>query len=118
MGQQPAAKHLLSLSWTIIISSTIFAVGGIIYYYFILGNPLSARFGVNSFVQTPVNVIGVISVFAIFLDLNQFSNERHLYRKVFLGFCFIALSMGVFLTQSRSTLIAICVGGIFFFIKK
>ena len=108
-------KHLLYLSWIIVISSTIFIMGGIIYFYFILGNPLSARFGVHSFVQTPVNIIGIISIFAIFLALNNFNNERQLSHKIFFVGSLLVLTIGIFLTQSRSTLIAIFVGGFFFF---
>lgn len=108
-------KYLLYLSRLIIISSTIFTMGGIIYFYFILGNPLKARFGVYSFVQTPINIIGVISVFAIFLALNHFNNERHLYYKIFLIYSIFVLFVGVVLTQSRSTLLAICLSLIYFF---
>ena len=37
-------KSLVGLSWIIIVSSSIFSIGGIIYFYFILGNILTQRF--------------------------------------------------------------------------
>jgi len=102
----------------VVISSTIFVLGGIIYFYLILGHSLSTRFGVHSFVQIPVNVIGVISVFSAILALNSFTNERRLYLKVFLVFCFVTLSISLLLTQSRSNLIAIIIGGLLFFFNN
>ena len=111
-------KHLLFLSWIIIISSTIFIMGGVIYFYFILESSLNVRFGVYTFDQTSVNVIGIISVFAIFLTLNHFGNERQIYHKIFLVLCFIILSLGLAFTQSRSNFLAIFIGGLFFFINN
>lgn len=104
-------KRLICLSWVIIISSTIFSIGGLFYYYFICGNKLSARFGTEIFIQTPVNIIGVVSIFAIILALNFLLNERMMYHKVFLTFCLLALFIGVFMTQTRSSLIGLFLAG-------
>jgi putative inorganic carbon (HCO3(-)) transporter len=109
-------KSLVCLSWVIIISSTVFSVGGLFYYYLICGKELSARFGLNIFFQTPVNIIGVISIFAIVLALNFLLYERQLYRKVFLAFCLLGLFIGVMMTQERSSLIGLFLAGIIMFI--
>jgi len=109
-------KRLLCLSWIITISSTVFSVGGLFYYYLICGKKLSARFGTEIFIQTPVNIVGVISIFAIILALNLLLNERMMYRKVFLAFCLLALFTGVFMTQTRSSLIGLFLAGVIMFI--
>ncbi len=108
-------KRLVCLSWVVVISSTIFLAGGLFYYYLICGRNLSARFGIDVFIQTPVNVIGVISIFAIFLAINLLCSERQLYRKVFLSFCLVTLFVGVFMTQTRSSLIGLFIAGVLMF---
>ena len=40
-------KRLVCFSWVIIISSTAFSVGGLIYYYLMLNNSLSVRFAMG-----------------------------------------------------------------------
>jgi len=111
-------KHLLFLSWIIVISSSVFTVGGIIYYYFILGKSLLATLGFNSFDQISPNVVGVIAVFAIFLALNHLRNDNHLYHRLFLAFSLLALFIGLLMTQERSSLLAIFLAVIFFFYKS
>ena len=46
-----------------------------------------------------VNIIGVISVFAIFLALNHLRNENHLYLRVFLAFSLLVLFIGLLMTR-------------------
>jgi O-antigen ligase len=108
-------KRLVYLSWVIIISSSIFIIGGLIYYYFILEEN-SLKFGI--FTQASVNIIGAIAVFAIFLALNHLRNENHLYLRVFLAFSLLVLFIGLLLTRSDSSLLAIFLAGIFFFSKN
>jgi O-antigen ligase len=76
---------------------------------------LSARFGTEVFIQTPVNIIGVISLFAIILALNLLFSERQVYRKVFLSFFLLTLFIGVFMTQPRSSFIALFLAGVIIF---
>jgi O-antigen ligase len=105
-------KRLVCLSWVIIISSTVFSVGGLFYYYLIYGEKLWTRYGTVIFIQTPVNIIGVISIFAFILALNLLFSEKQLYRKVFLVFCVLALFIGVFMTRTRSSLIGLFLAGV------
>jgi len=106
-------KRLMYLSWVIVISSALFIIGRLFYYYFILGGSLSSRFGL--FEQGSVNIIGVIAVFAFTLALNNLFNENHLYLKVFLTFSFMTLFLGLFMTQTRSSLIAVLIALIVLF---
>lgn len=108
-------KRLVYLSWVIIISSSLFIIGGLFYYYFILEEN-ALKFGI--FTQLSVNIIGVIAVFAIFLALNHLRNENHLYPRVFLAFSLLVLFIGLLMTRSDASLLAIFLAGFFFFYKN
>lgn len=110
-------KRLVALSWVIIVSATIFSIGGLFYYYHILGNKLSTRFAL-SFIQTPTNLIGLIIVFAIILSLHHFLTEIYLYRKSLLIICLVPLFAVTFLTQTRGTLIAMALAFAILLIKN
>jgi len=105
-------KRLIHLSWVIVSSSAIFILGGLFYHYFILGESLSSRFGI--FEQASVNIVGVITVFAFILTLNQLVNETHFYAKGFLAFLLITLFLGLLMTQTRSSLIGLFLGVIYY----
>ena len=116
-------KALIDLSWIIIISSSIFSGAAIFYFYHILGNALSTRFaaiGLESglLTQTPVNIIGVITVFAVILAMNNLITEAHLFPRVILILCLLFLTSAIFLTQTRSNLIAVVLGAIVLLFKN
>ena len=100
-------KRLVALSWTIIISASIFSIGGLFYYYFILGNSLATRYALGLFTAIPTNLIGIITVFAIILSLHHLYSEIHLYRRAILIICLFPLFAATFLTQTRSSLLAL-----------
>jgi len=100
-------KGLVALSWTIIISASIFSIGGLFYYYFILGNSLATRYALGLFTAIPTNLIGIITVFAIILSLHHLYSEIHLYRRAILIICLFPLFAATFLTQTRSSLLAL-----------
>lgn len=99
-------KHLTTLSWLIIISTSAFALGSLLYDYAILRTPITQRFGL-SFVQTPTNLVGVVTLSGIILSLHQLFNETHFPRKIFLSFCLLPLFAVTILTQTRSNIIAL-----------
>lgn len=111
-------NRLILLSWIIVISSTIFNLGNIINFYFVLENSLSSRLGVHSIVQAPVNVIGVITVFAAIISINNFLNETKLYRKIILIICFIILLLTIVLSQTKSSFIPLSLAVIIIFIDN
>ena len=110
-------KRLVCLSWVIIISSTAFSVGGLIYYYLILNYSLSARFAVG-FTHISTNIVGFITVFAIILTLHNIFTDKHLYRRAFLIICLFPLSAATLLTQARSSFIALFIAGGIMLIKN
>lgn len=116
-------KDLVNLSWIIIISSSIFSAGAIFYFYYILGHPLSTRFAAvgleaGLLTQTPVNIIGIITLFATILSLQNLFTETHLQRRLLLVFCLLPLCVAIFLTQTRSTLLALFFSAILLFFNN
>ena len=105
-------KRIEILSWTIIISASIFSVGGLGYYYWIQGNDITSRFALG-FQETNTNLIGIMTLFAIILSVNHFSNKIHLSQKIILIFCVLVLTATTVLTQTRSNLVAM---GLAFFV--
>lgn len=101
-------KRLIVLSWIVIISVTIFSVVSLSFFYIVLKNPLSVRFGIT-FTDSAPNIIGFATVFALILSFHQFFSEKILYRKVVSIFCIFPLFAASVLTQSRGTLLALVV---------
>ena len=83
-------KRLIVLSWIVIISVTIFSVVSLSFFYIVLKNPLSVRFGIT-FTDSAPNIIGFATVFALILSFHQFFSEKILYRKVVSIFCIFPL---------------------------
>ena len=98
-------KTISAISWVIIVSSSIFSIGVLYYYYVILEKALSKR--LVGFTQDPVSVIGVIAVFASIICINNFLNETKLYRKIILLICFLSLLSLSTLSQTLSIFIAL-----------
>lgn len=100
-------KRLVALSWIIIVSATIFSIGGLFYYYFILGNSLATRYALGLFSEIPTNLIGIVTVFAIILSLHHLFTEIQLYRSATLIICLFPLFAATLLTQARGTFLAL-----------
>lgn len=100
-------KRLIVLSWTIIISATIFSLGAFFYWYIILGELLLSRFGDFKSAGTTIN--GFITVFGLILSLHHLRTENILYRRAILIISIFSLFAASLLAQSRGTLIAMAV---------
>jgi O-antigen ligase len=98
-------KRLVVLSWIIIVSATIFSVGGLTYFYVILGNTMQATR--ITFQETSINIIGFITLFAIALALHNFHRENKLYRKVILIISLVGTIIVTLLTQSWGTFLGL-----------
>lgn len=101
-------KRLERLSWIMVISATVFCVGALGYEYLILGaNEYSTRFGVR-FIQTPTNLMGVITLLAAILSAHHLGEKgRSWWYRVLMAFCLMALLAVTILTQSRSNFVAL-----------
>ena len=109
-------KRLTILSWTIIISAAIFSIGGLVYFYFILQNPISTRFGFSRMMN--IDLIGFVTIFAMLLSLRQFRLETQWYRRAILVVCLLGTFAATYLTMSRGSLGAVFIALIVFFVKK
>ena len=99
-------KRLVGLSWVIIISATIFSIGDIYYFYFMLGNSFSAKL-VTGLSEIPVNWIGYITVTAAIFSLHHIITENNLYIKITSFICLFPLCALSVLTQARSAMLAL-----------
>ena len=109
-------KRLIILSWIIIISVTIFSIGGLTYFYVILKNPISTRFGFSQIMN--IDLIGFVTIFAMLLSLRQFRLETQWYRRAILVVCLLGTFAATYLTMSRGSLGAAFIALIVFFVKK
>ena len=113
------------LAWIIVISATVFSVVGMIYYYVILGSPLSeVRFGglllhgENVSTELPVNMIGTLFIPALLFGLYFYRQKVNLWHRVAIIFCSISIAMGTVLTQCRGTLVALAIAGVVLLLIK
>jgi len=104
-------KRLLGLSWIMIISATIFSIGGIYYFYVMLGHPLTTKFTLG-LPEIPVNLIGITTVCALVLSFHHFLCNENLYNKAVSLICILPLFSVTFLTQTRSTLVVMILASI------
>lgn len=109
-------KRLTILSWIIIISATIFSIGGVTYFYVILKNPISTRLGFSQMMN--IDLIGFVTIFAMLLSLRQFRLETQWYRRAILVVCLLGTFAATYLTMSRGSLGAVFIALIVFFVKK
>jgi O-antigen ligase len=93
-----ARERFLLLVWSLVISTVLFAAGLMIYFYGVLGHPLSIRL---LSVNIPVNILSVVMVFPIILAANQMFRTRSLGLQAALLFGIAVIAMAVFLTASR-----------------
>ena len=98
-------KSFELLSWIIIISGAIFSIGGIIYFYIISGNPISARMGFPDIAS--INNVGIINLFPFLLSLKHFTKEGKLHQKVILLVVLAGTLAGMLLTQTIGAILGI-----------
>jgi hypothetical protein len=99
-------KQLVGLSWIIIISATIFSIGEIYYFYFMLGNSFSAKL-VTGLTEIPVNWVGFITVTAAIFSIHHISTGSKLYVKTISLISLFPLCALSVLTQARSAVLAL-----------
>jgi hypothetical protein len=99
-------KRIVGLSWVIIISATIFSIGEIYFFYFMLDNSFFAKL-VPGLPEISVNRIGFITVTAALFSLHHIIIGSNLYVKTISFICLFPLCILSFLTQARSTVVAL-----------
>lgn len=103
-------KRMNVLISTIILSSVTFALGIMFHYYIILGGKFTEKLGQTCYIEMPTNIIGTITVFAIFLSIMHFKENKKMNLKVLLGFGMFVLTIATLATQTRGSILALLVG--------
>ena len=95
-------ERLFYLSGIIMVSATLFSIGEIVYFYGILGHPLSTKL-VTGLPEVAVNWVGIIVIPAAIFSLHNIVAEQSTERKG--GFRDLLLSTFAIcmLTQARSS---------------
>lgn len=110
-------KRLFYLSLIIIVSSLLFSLGNIAYFYGILNNPLSSKLTTNT-PEVPVNWVSVIALPAAIFSVSNIFTENRPYVKVLSVICLFFTSAICVLTQARSAIIAMFLAVIILFFNK
>jgi len=106
----PSRRHVEWLHAVVVLSVTLFCVGGLVYYYVILGHDLTERFGHSlrySFYEMSANYMGYSTVFAASLALASALREQRRALRIGFGLCFLILVVATLLTQTRGAILAL-----------
>ena len=98
-------KKIKALSWAIITSACLFSIGALIYEYFILAISPANRFGLK-LIETPTNLIGVVTLFAMILATRLYPDEKRGSLRAALLFMVSPMLLVTVLTQTRSNFVA------------
>lgn len=99
-------KRFTILAWILIASSTVFSVGGMIYFYLIEGHSIYTRFGTN-FKEMLTGFNCFITTFAAILSVFYFQKNKVTMYKVLFFSCFLINTLATLLTQTRSALVGL-----------
>jgi O-antigen ligase len=110
-------KHMIILTWIIMISTALFYIGVLYYYYVIFGAPLSQRLGLDM-VELQTNLMGVVCLFAMVLALNHLSLKPELPARIILAFCLFWCTLTVLMTQTRSSLLGMMLASLILFAQN
>jgi len=111
-----SGKRLIVLSWIIIVSATIFSIGGLGYFYPVLGNSILTQR--MTFQETPIGIIGFVSVFALLLSVHLLPRTGLLYKKILLLISFTVTSIVTVMTLSFGTLLSMILSILVLFPKN
>lgn len=109
-------KKFLLLTWIIIACASLFSIGGIIYFYFILGQPWTDRFLMIE--KIFIEYHDYLIVFAFMLIMSHFSMKPGPWARIMLYTCTVALSSAILLTQTRSAMLGFVLSLLIFFHKR
>jgi O-antigen ligase len=97
-------KRFHCLTWIILVSSTLFSIGSIVYYYVILGNDITTRLSLPQ-IDVGTNYFGYISVLAIIISLTYAGRASLLYRKMMMLVPLFGAVITCLLTSTRGTIL-------------
>ncbi len=112
-----SSERLEIIAWLIIVSTTIFVLAMGVHWYLILGQPLTSRLG-HSYQTYGTVTNGFYTVFGLVLALRQLDFEKLKYRKWILWVSIGLMGAASFFSQARSTLIALLLAVVVFYIRR
>ena len=101
--------RFLSLVWTIVISTSLYGLGILLYFYLISGNPFSTKLGYLMEGEIASNLIGILTLFALLLALRHIAEAGTKFQKVVLSVCLLILTVATLATQTRGTVLAMVI---------
>lgn len=101
-------RRLSVLSWVIICSATTLFIWRLYDFYMTLGYPLTVRFGA-CVTEVTTNLIGIIAVISIVFCIHNISQVKDWPRKIFFLTCLLPALAVIFLSQTRSVLLALLI---------
>jgi len=99
-------KHFVILTWILIISTSIFSIVGIVYFYIISGNDLSIRIGLPE-IGIGVNYLGFFTIPAILFSITHLTTAAQLSLKFASIICMFASLITTILTGTRGTFLGL-----------
>jgi len=101
-------RKISILAWVLIASTSLFCIGALVNEYLVLNIEPSKRFGLK-LVETPTNLIGVVTLFAMILSTRLFADESGRQRRIALIVMVVPMLLVTILTQTRSNFVAMFV---------
>jgi O-antigen ligase len=101
-------KRLLLLASCVVLSEFIFAVGGLILYYGILGHDIATRFFLG-FEAIATDTIPFGFMLGLFLAVWLFKMCQNRYPRSLLAVVIVVLTFSTIATQSRGAVLALCI---------
>ncbi len=98
-------KKINRLAWVIVASASLFCSGALVHEYLILNTSLTSRFGLK-LIETPTNLIGVVTLFAMILTTRLFADEKSGPLRAALLVMVSPVLLVTVLTQTRSNFVA------------
>jgi O-antigen ligase len=108
-------ERFLFLAWIIIISVSLFSIGGMLYFYGIQNHLLAERFG---FIEMSINYLCLPTISALLLSLHLYRHQAHWIPKAFLVLAAASTLAATLLTQTRGALIAVIISVVVLFIDR
>ena len=97
------------LAGLIVLSTTIFASYLLVYFYLILGNPISVNLGYAMPWEIPTNILGILTLCSVLLAVYMIDEQKKTINKLLVGLALIVLTFTTLATQTRGAILAMLV---------
>jgi len=112
-----SARKLSLLIWVLIASAVVLSLGSIVYFYIFKGATISGQLGYN-FPEISPNILSLLLLPAVILSLNCALRTATFGRRMLFIFPLLITVVSLFLTQTRSTFLALILGASILLLKN